>query len=254
VHAQLRFELAPALVPVRADGPLLAQAIGQLVANAAEAMPEGGDVVVRTQTVDVSRREGIADGRYAVVSIEDFGRGLDDSTLEHVFEPFFTTKDVGEGTGGLGLASAYGTVRQTGGTITVESEVGRGSTFSIYLPEVVPDAPAGGTGETVLIVDRDPAVRDVAFEILTDAAYRVLTARTTVEAVRLAERHAGRIDVLLTDLDQLRESALAALLRETRPDLRTLSLPKPYTPDRLRAAVRDAVRSPERVTGSSISG
>jgi hypothetical protein len=196
----------------------------------------------------VRGRDDLPDGRYVVVSVQDSGRGLDGPTLEHVFEPFFTTKEVGAGSG-LGLASAYGTVRQSGGTIVVDSRLGVGTTFSIYLPEAAPDTPApGGAGETVLVVERDPAVRDVVFEVLTDASYRVLTARTTADAVRIAGRADGPIDLLLTDLDRQREGSLVALLREKRPQLTPLELPKPYTPERLQRAVREALGSPKRGT------
>ena len=249
-RAELVLELDPALQRVRADGPLLVQAIASLVENAADAMPDGGTILVRTRNADVRDREDIPEGRYVVITVQDDGHGLDETTLEHVFEPFFTTKEVGAGTG-LGLASAYGTVRQSGGTITVESEVGVGTTFSIYLPRAQGgDAVRldGGAGETVLLVERDPAVRDVVFEVLTDSSYRVLTARTTADAVRTAERVDGPIDLVLTDLDELREGALVALLREKRPQLGALSLSKPYTPERLQRAMRAALASPERVT------
>ena len=243
----LSLDLDPELRAVRADGPLLVQAIANLVENAADAMPDGGEIAVRTRNADVRGREDLPDGGYVVVSVEDGGRGLDESTLEHVFEPFFTTKEVGAGTG-LGLASAYGTVRQSGGTITVESAVGVGTTFSIYLPHASPaDVPRpAGEGETVLVVERDPAVRDVVFEVLTDSSYRVLTARTTADAVRIAERADGPIDLLLTDLDELRENALVSLLRERRPRLAAVNVAKPYTPERLQRAVRSALGSPER--------
>jgi PAS domain S-box-containing protein len=247
----LVFDLEPALRAVRADGPLLAQAIANIVANAAEAMPEGGRIVVRTRNLDVHGREDLADGSYVVLSVEDTGPGLDEATLEHVFEPFFTTKEVGSGTGGLGLASAYGTVTQSGGTITAVSELGTGTIFSIYLPEATAAGAGGpglGDGETILLVERDPAVRDVAFELLTDASYRVLTARTTADAVRLAERYDGAIDLLFSDLDELRRRALVDLLRARRPELRSLTVAKPYTPNRLRAAVRSALGSPIQVT------
>jgi PAS domain S-box-containing protein len=249
VHSELVLDLDPALRAVRADGPLLVQAIANIVENAAEAIPDGGSIAVRTRNADVEGREDLPDGRYIEIEIEDDGHGLDESSLEHVFEPFFTTKEVGAGSG-LGLASAYGTVRQSGGTITVESELGGGTTFSIYLPEAGPDTATvdGGAGETVLVVERDPAVRDVAFEVLTDASYRVLTARTAADAVRVAERVDAPIDLLLTDRDELREGALTALLREQRPQLQALQLAKPYTPERLQRAVRDALASPKRVT------
>jgi nitrogen-specific signal transduction histidine kinase len=251
----LALDLEAGLFAVRADWPLLAQAVSNIVRNAADAMPDGGSVVVRTRNVDVRGRESLPDGTYVVLSIEDTGCGIDESSLEHVFEPFFTTKEVGDGSGGLGLASAYGTVKQSGGTITVESEVGVGSVFSIYLPVSVSSAgvPLCANCETVLVVERDASTRDLAFEILTDAPYRVLTASTAAEAVELAERYRGPIHLLLTDLDAMRERALLDLLRAARPELAPVSAPKPYTPERLRLAVRTALESPKRVTPAPIS-
>ena len=245
---ELVFELEPALRAVRVDDTLFAQAVRNLVSNATDAMADGGTIVIRTANADVEGRDDLTDGAYVVLSVVDTGHGLDEATLEHVFEPFFTTKELGAGNG-LGLASAYGTVKQSGGTIDVESTPGAGAMFSIYLPE----ASAGdvmparrGEGETILVVEPDPAVRDVLFELLTDANYRVLTTRTTVEALRLAERVDGPIDLLLTDLEGARLDELAASLRGKRPALEALSLEKPYTPERLQRAVRDALESPER--------
>jgi PAS domain S-box-containing protein len=249
-RTELVLDLEPGLRAVRGDWPLLLQAVSNIVANAAEAMPGGGRILIRTRNEDVRRRDDLADGSYVVLNIEDTGPGIDDSALECLFEPFFTTKEVGDGSGGLGLASAYGTVKQSGGTITVASELGVGSTFSLHLPVAGPSADArlAGDGETILIVDRDPAIRDLAFELLTDASYRVLTARTTADAVRLAERLDGPLDLLVTDLDQLRERALVDLLRTQRPALKAVSPQKPYTPDRLCSAVHSALQSPKRVT------
>jgi len=175
--------------------------------------------------------------------VADDGSGIDAETLEHVFEPFFTTKALGEGSG-LGLASAYGTVRQSGGTITVESERGVCSTFSIYLPEAAAsdeDGPAPqGRGETLLVVEHDPAVRDVLFETLTDAGYRVLTTSTTADAQQLLERHDGTVDLAIS----------------TRPlqGIPTLAPTKPYTAERLHRAVRDALDSPDRVSAVPVAG
>jgi hypothetical protein len=226
-----------------------------LVANAVDAMQQGGTILIRTENVEVADRADLEDGAYVVLSVTDTGHGIDAATLEHVFEPFFTTKKLGEGRG-LGLASAYGTVKQSGGTITVATAPGAGATFSIWLPE----ASAGdvlparlGDGETVLVVERDPAVRDVLFELLTDAGYRVLTARTTVDALRLAAQVDGPIDLVLTDLDGVRLDELAAALRVKRPRLRTLAVEKPYTPERLQRAVQDALESPDRVRGIAVS-
>jgi PAS domain S-box-containing protein len=252
---ELTFELEPGLRAVRIDPTLFAQAVRNLVGNAAEAIDGGGRIVVRTENVEVEEADDLDGGNYVVLSVVDSGRGLDEATLEHVFEPFFTTKELGEGRG-LGLASAYGTVRQSGGTITVESVPGQGSTFSIHLPEAAGgvDVPLrDGTGETVLVVERDPAVRDVVFEVLTDAHYRVLTSRTGADAVRLAERLDGPIDLLLSELDGARLDTLTRELRAVRPSLRAIGLEKPYTPERLRRSVRAALDSLDRVTATADS-
>jgi hypothetical protein len=218
-------------------------------------MEEGGTILVRTENVEVENRDDLEDGAYVVLSVADTGHGIDAATLEHVFEPFFTTKKLGEGRG-LGLASAYGTVKQSGGTITVATEPGAGATFSIWLPE----ASAGdvlparrGDGETVLVVERDPAVSDVLFELLTDAGYRALTARTAGDAVRLAEQVDGPIDLVLTDLVGARLDQLAGTLRVKRPQLRTLSVEKPNTTERLQRAVREVLESPDRVREIAVS-
>jgi two-component system, cell cycle sensor histidine kinase and response regulator CckA len=239
----LAFELDPALRAVRVDAELIGQAISNLVGNAAAAVGADGRIVVRTANAAVTGRDDIADGSYAVLSVTDNGAGIDAETLEHVFEPFFTTKAIGEGSG-LGLASAYGTVRQSGGTITVESERGVGSTFSIYLPEAAASDEGGpapeGRGETVLVVEHDPAVRDVLFESLTDAGYRVLTTRTTADAQQLLERYEGTVDL--------------ALSAGPVSGVATLQPTKPYTPDRLNRAVREALDSPDRVSAIPVAG
>jgi hypothetical protein len=240
---ELSFDLDPTLRAVRVDAELIGQAISNLVGNAADAMVGGGLLVVRTMNATVSGRDDVADGNYAVLSVTDGGTGIDAETLEHIFEPFFTTKALGEGSG-LGLASAYGTVRQSGGTITVETERGVGSTFSIYLPEAAANDDVGpapqGRGETLLVVEHDPAVRDVFFETLTDAGYRVLATRTTVDAHRLLERYEGSVDLAISE----------------RPvhDVPTLDPAKPYAPERLRRAVREALDSPDRVKPIPVPG
>jgi two-component system cell cycle sensor histidine kinase/response regulator CckA len=239
----LALELDPALRAVRVDAGVIGQAIHNVVGNAADAIGTGGRISVRTANTTVAGRDDIADGSYVVLSVTDDGPGMDAEMREHVFEPFFTTKAHGEGSG-LGLASAYGTVRQSGGTITVDSEPGVGSTFSIYLPEAAASEVAEpvplGKGETVLVVEHDPAVRDVLFETLTDAGYRVLTARTVVDAQRLIERYEGTVDLALSERDV--------------PGARTLAPGRPHTPDRLHRAVRDALESPHRGTSIPVVG
>jgi PAS domain S-box-containing protein len=240
---RLSFELDPTLHAVRVDAELIGQAISNLVGNAADAVGGGGSIVVRTTNAAVRGRDDVVDGEYAVLSVADDGAGIAAEALEHVFEPFFTTKAVGEGAG-LGLASAYGTVRQSGGTITVESEPGRGSTFSIYLPEAAasdePGPASQGRGETLLVVEHDPAVRDVLFETLTDAGYRVLTTRTTADAQQLLEHYRGTVDL--------------ALSARTVHGVPTLEPAKPYTAERLTRTVREALDAPDRVSVIPVAG
>ena len=143
-HVALELDLDPALDFVRVDPAQVEQVLVNLVANAADAMNGTGSIAVRTTNADVhgtDERPDLPAGRYAVLSVEDSGPGIDEATLEQLFEPFFTTKDVGRGIG-LGLATAYGIAKQSGGTIVVDSEPGRGSIFSVYLPaatEAVPE-------------------------------------------------------------------------------------------------------------------
>jgi PAS domain S-box-containing protein len=245
------FDLDPDLCAVRVDRGLVSQAILDLVANAAEAMPDGGTLALGTTVEHVAGRDDLPDGRYAVVCVADEGHGIDPAVFDHVFEPFFTTKGVGEGSG-LGLASAYGTIRQSGGTITVQSALGEGSTFSIYLPEAAAAedgaALAAGGGETLLVVERDPAVRDVLFESLTDAGYRVLPARTADDAYRLAMRDDLAVDLVVADLDEDQTERFAADLELAQPGLRLVQVEKPFTASRLRRIVRAALESPVRGT------
>ena len=182
---ELRFELDPAVRPVRVDPAQIEQVLVSLVMNAADVTPVGGQVIVRTANAGAERADDLADGRYGVLSVEDSGPGVDSSVLEHLFEPFVTTKDVGQGVG-LGLATAYGIAKQSGGTISVATAPGAGSTFAVFLPESF-----AGVGETIVVIESDPAVRDVVFEVLSEAGYRTVTTATPADAQRLAERFEG---------------------------------------------------------------
>jgi PAS domain S-box-containing protein len=237
---ELVFELEPGVLPVRVDPAQIEQVLVNLVANAADVTPAGSRVVVRTTNADAHALADVADGQYAVLSVTDAGPGIDESALEHLFEPFFTTKDVGQGIG-LGLATAYGIARQSGGTIVVTTAASVGSTFSVYLPEASAvrsdDSAAEGAGETVVVVESDPAVRDVVFEVLSDAGYHAVTAATPTEAQRLAEQLGGPIDLVVTELDALRAEALRTALGAAA----ALTLQKPYSPVRLREAVRSTL-------------
>jgi two-component system cell cycle sensor histidine kinase/response regulator CckA len=233
---ELRFELDTAVRPIRVDPAQLEQVLVSLVMNAADVTPAGGRVIVRTANAEARPGDDLVEGRYGVLSVEDSGPGVDESVLEHLFEPFFTTKDVGQGVG-LGLATAYGIAKQSGGTISVTTAPGAGSTFAVFLPESF-----AGTRETIVVIEPDPAVRDVLFEVLSDAGYRVVTAPTPADAQRLAERLESSIDLVLSELDETRAAALAESLMAAH----ALTLRKPYSPERLREAVSGALDTPAK--------
>ena len=240
-EVELVFDLHPGLNPVRVDPGQIEQVLVNLVVNAADVTPAGGRIVVRTAAAAAVSLGDLPEGRYAVLSVEDSGPGIEESALEHLFEPFFTTKDVGRGLG-LGLATAYGIAKQSGGTISVETAAGAGSTFAVFLPEAsategAEREPAAGAGETIVVVESDPAVRDVLFEVLSDAGYRAITTATPADAMRVAERLDRPIDLLVTELDARRAAALA----ESLGGAQALTLQKPYSPERLRHEVRSVL-------------
>ena len=196
------------------------QVILNLAVNARDAMPNGGKLTIETANT----------GSEVSLSVRDTGHGMDAETLEHVFEPFFTTKGVGKGTG-LGLATVYGIVRQSAGHITVHSEVGRGATFTVFLP-AVDTAPAlpgivkplpAGSG-SVLLVEDERDVRRLAATILENHGYRVLTAADGEEALLMYERYGHPIDLLISDviMPRMRGPELAAHLRTRQPEMRVL--------------------------------
>jgi PAS domain S-box-containing protein len=260
---------------VKADPGQLEQVIMNLVVNARDAMPDGGRL-----TIEV-RSESQADalpsrppGRYVVLAVSDTGIGMDAATLEQVFEPFFTTKGPGEGTG-LGLATVYGIIRQSGGYLRVESRVGVGTTFTVSLPRVddelaaVTDrsAPLRRGAETVLVVEDEAALRELAESVLDSAGYRVLTAAHGREAIECLEREGASVDLVFTDvvLPGMNGRNLAEHVARTHPEIRILFtsgytgdaelrdgvlkssahfLAKPYTVAQLLAAVRDVLDAP----------
>jgi len=242
----IRTTLAPDCGSVKADQGQLEQVIVNLAVNARDAMPNGGRLALETRNVDLdgdypTERVTIPAGRYVMLAVTDSGTGMDVQTKARIFEPFFTTKPVGKGTG-LGLATVYGVVQQSGGHIWLYSELGHGTSFKIYLPRVdaVQPTPVAeerlaaardGT-ETVLVAEDEDAVRHIIAKALEARGYRVLTARDGVEALALAGRHAGQIDLLVSDvvMPDMNGRELSRQLTEARPTVKTLYL-SGYTDD-----------------------
>ena len=211
---ELVLALTPSPGSIRADPYQVEQVIINLAVNARDAMPSGGRLCLETTAIELAADDpavgsDLGAGSWVVLRVSDSGHGMSDEVKNHLFEPFFTTKENGKGTG-LGLSTVYGIVSATGGAIRVESGPGRGTAFTIYLPRVsgstvlaaAPDAAPhrrAGAG-TVLVVEDEQTVRDLAVRILADAGYRVLGAPSPQEAVRIAEETEGPLDVLLTDV------------------------------------------------------
>jgi PAS domain S-box-containing protein len=274
---ELATALAPDLGAVKADVGQLEQVLMNLTVNARDAMPTGGKLTIETANVEhdpayARAREGAAVSRFVMLAVTDTGVGMDEATKARIFEPFFTTKEAGKGTG-LGLATVYGIVNQSGGFIWVYSEPGNGTSFKIYLPRV--DAPAEGVKaagsvsvprgtETVLLVEDAAAVRAVAKQVLQRQGYTVLEAPHGEAALHLAQKHRGRIHLLLTDvvMPVLSGRRLAEQLAPLRPDMKVLYasgytddsvvrhgilesgtayLQKPFTPDSLARKVREVL-------------
>jgi two-component system cell cycle sensor histidine kinase/response regulator CckA len=234
--SELIVEAAPEARAVWADAGQLEQVLVNLTVNANDAMPDGGTFTIRVSTSDIEPDEAAPDalppGRYVVLSASDTGVGMDEETLAHAFEPFFTTKAPGRGTG-LGLSSTYGIVRQSGGYLFADSEVGAGSTFRIYLPEHLGPAsgrtaparaePIAGGTETIILVEDEPPVRALVSQALERLGYRVLVVADAGAAMDYALRD-GPLALLVTDirLPGLDGPSLAAKLRETQPGLPVL--------------------------------
>ena len=240
-----RLTLADDVGTIRADPGKVEQVFMNLVVNARDAMPTGGKLTIETAdlTVDdppAATHAGLAPGRYVRVTVTDDGCGMDDETRNRAFEPFFTTKDRDRGTG-LGLSTVYGIVKQSGGRIRVDSEVGRGTTFQIDWPAVEGTRPAmphrtvrppGGGVETVLVVEDERALRDMVARILGASGYRVVTAADADEALREYEQNADTVDMVLTDvvMPGLSGFELARRLDQLRPGLAVLFM-SGYTDD-----------------------
>mgnify|MGYP001136909649 CR=1 FL=1 len=236
---EMLYTLSPGLPSINADRSQLEQVILNLAVNAQDAMPEGGRLTIETGVADLdenyaSHHFGISPGRYVKLVVSDTGIGMDRETQEQIFEPFFTTKKPGEGTG-LGLATVYGIVKQHQGSIWVYSELGQGTTFKIFLPATGP-AQAGSTTavqasqvqtgglETVLVVEDDDMVRELAVSMLQDQGYTVLSAASGQECLELLNSHEGRIDLMLTDVimpDMNGKTLFERVVRHD-PDIRVL--------------------------------
>jgi two-component system, cell cycle sensor histidine kinase and response regulator CckA len=232
---ELVTHLAPGLRNVTADPAKLDQVVMNLVVNARDAMPSGGRLLIETANVELAdasphHHPGIQAGRYVVLVVTDSGSGMSAEVLERAFEPFFTTKPAGQGTG-LGLATVYGIVKQSGGDVWVYSEKGLGTTVKVYLPatDSVADglapasepAPAATGPATILLTEDEPALRDLVTETLEEAGYTVIAASDAEEALRRAGSHPEPIDLLLTDvvMPGMSGPLLARRLQELRPEI-----------------------------------
>lgn len=271
----LVISLDPSLGRVKADPGQLHQLILSLIVNARDAMPEGGNLTIETQNAEMDkafarRYSSIHDGPHVLISVSDTGAGMDAETQSHVFEPFFTTKEQGKGVG-LGLSTVYGIVKQSGGSIWVNSEIGQGTTFNIYFPLI--DDPVqekaeknSATGEapnagTVLLVEDEELVRNFTRAVLEMGGYYVLEATNGREALQILDHHRGRIGLMLSDVEmpQMGGLELATRVSASRPETKVLLmsgytndtivqrsgykgdaafLQKPFTPDALADKVR----------------
>jgi PAS domain S-box-containing protein len=263
---------------LKADRGQLVQIIMNLAVNSRDAMPQGGAFTVETANVEFDESAARLNpdarpGSYVMLAIRDTGHGMDMATQARIFEPFFTTKAIGRGTG-LGLSVVYGIVRQSGGFITVSSELGHGTEFRIYLPAVLEmpksnlqneHPPAKGGSETILLVEDEPPLQRKICEVMEDAGYRVLVAGDGDEGLRLAMEYEPPIHLLLTDvvMPNMSGPRLAECLQATRPDTKTLYMsgypdlgegsealrsqpnfiPKPFTQEELLRRVREVLDS-----------
>jgi two-component system cell cycle sensor histidine kinase/response regulator CckA len=235
---RLTTNLSPDAGFVRLDAGYFHQVLLNLVINARDAMPHGGLLTVATSNVDVNGPQpqvnGVPPGAYVQLTVADNGCGMPPSVREHLFEPFFTTKEPGKGTG-LGLATVYGIITQSGGHILVDTEAGRGTAFRIYLPRVVEASEQAEktethtlpTGmETLLLVEDREDVRRLVAKILRDLGYTVLEAPDAKRAVELNREHKGKIDLLVANMEipELPLDELAELVKTFQPGINVLCL------------------------------
>jgi signal transduction histidine kinase/CheY-like chemotaxis protein len=270
--------LDPELGNVKADAGQIEQVIMNLAVNARDAMPKGGKLIIETANVDLDgeytgHHLSVTPGPYVMLAVTDTGSGMDPKTQERIFDPFFTTKELGKGSG-LGLSMVYGIVKQSHGNIWVYSEVGRGTTFKIYLPRVSegepeykrsrePEKTLRGS-ETVLLAEDEERVRKLARKALESYGYQVLEAANGGAALLICERHQGPIHQLLTDvvMPEMSGHELVDRLAQLRPDMKVLYMSgyidnftmsqrgldehanfiqKPFSPDALARKVREVL-------------
>ncbi len=273
---------------VKADQSQIEQVIMNLAVNARDAMPQGGKLLIETANVELDRayarqHAGAKPGHYVMLAVVDSGVGMNAATLTHIFEPFFTTKEVGKGTG-LGLATVYGVVKQSGGYIWVDSEPGKGASFQIFLPRVeetvttmtsaAPLAETLGGSETILLVEDAEPLRKLIRSFLESQGYHVLVGQDGEEAIQVESRHPGKIDLLLTDvvMPGMNGRALAEKLLPKQSGMRVLYisgytdsfiaahgvlergmvlLHKPFTEDALIRKVREVLDTKSAEVGGS---
>ncbi|HWZ88324.1 MAG TPA: ATP-binding protein, partial [Polyangiaceae bacterium] len=270
----LKTVLAAPLGCVKVDVGQIEQVILNLALNARDAMPKGGILTIATSNAEEPLRPGEPIRPTVMLSVSDTGAGMDEAMQQRAFEPFFTTKAPGKGTG-LGLATVFGVVEQSGGRISLSSELGHGATFVIHLPRCEEELPPPRTSqrppqagvrrtETILLVEDEAQVRKLIRGILIGAGYRVLDAGNPIEALRISEHESGDIDLLVTDvvMPTMNGRELSDLLKRTRRHTRVLYLSgytddaiaqrgvldsgvalvqKPVTPDALLSYVREAL-------------
>src|SRR2546429_9421949 len=234
----LHFRLDHSLGQIKADPGQIEQALLNLAVNARDAMPDGGTLSIKTENVHLNGKltqsQFVTEpGHYVMMTVSDTSCGMDAETKSHIFEPFFTTKEVGKGTG-LGLATVYGIVKQSGGNIWVYSELGTGAIFKIYLPRVDEIADEVTTDsesktavrgeETILLVEDEEVVRKLAHQTLSMCGFQVLDAASGDEALSLSRQHQGSIQLLLTDviMPAMSGGEVAGRVLESRPETRGL--------------------------------
>jgi len=233
----LSYQTSGSVGLIKADAGQIEQVLMNLVVNARDAMPDGGQITIATDSIALDDKyclghEPVIVGDYVMLAVRDTGCGMDEPTKAHVFEPFFTTKQPGKGTG-LGLASVHRIVQQSGGYVSVGSELGRGTTFKLYFPRVQAQIDSAttaintesiGGNETILLVEDEPALREITASILRSAGYTVVEANSPTKAVQLAETHSEPIHLLLTDviMPHMSGVALSKRLKTSIPHLKVI--------------------------------